>query len=117
MGRRAIDPLMHVAVAVRERALALSFDFKVGAAIGSETGAVHVGSNIESAGRPKSQRAVASPVGVALTARGGRFTRPPALPGAQAWGCRQHVREFASLPRPSAAGAQRGAGRRSSPPD
>ena len=99
MNRRGIEPLIHAANSVRERAYAPYSNFKVGAAIRDETGAVHAGANVENAAYPMSQCAEASAIGVMIAA-GGQEIREIAVVGVgealctPCGGCRQRIREF-----------------------
>ena len=101
MSRHAVDSLIQAALSVRERAYAPYSDFKVGAAIRDENGAVHTGANVENAAFPLSQCAEASAIG-AMIAAGGREIREIAVVGrgnalcTPCGGCRQRIREFAT---------------------
>lgn len=92
--------LVAAAIAIRERAHAPYSNFKVGAAIRDETGAMHVGTNVENAAYPAGQCAEASAIG-SMIAAGGRRIRAIAVVGpgdalcTPCGVCRQKIREFA----------------------
>ena len=101
MSSQAVESLIQSALSVRERAYAPYSDFKVGAAIRDENGAVHTGANVENAAFPLSQCAEASAIG-AMIAAGGREIREIAIASGgkplctPCGGCRQRIREFAT---------------------
>lgn len=94
------DDLVEAARAVRERAHAPYSGFKVGAAIGGPSGAVHVGCNVENVAYPEGTCAEAGAVAAMVAAgetaiaavaviSGGSEPVPPC------GGCRQKLAEFA----------------------
>ena len=113
MSRHAVDSLIQAALSVRERAYAPYSEFKVGAAIRDENGAVHTGANVENAAFPLSQCAEASAIG-AMIAAGGREIREIAVVGrgnalcTPCGGCRQRIREFATPLTPVHVGGAKG---------
>ena len=113
MSRDSIEYLVQAAATVRLRAHAPYSDFKVGAAIRDETGAVHTGANVENAAYPMCQCAEASAIGVMIAA-GGRRIREMAVVGGgtglctPCGGCRQRIREFAELSVPIHVGGPEG---------
>ena len=76
-------------------------NFKVGAALRSPSGAIHVGANVENAAYPQSQCAEASAIG-AMVAAGERAISAVAVVAEQldvcppCGGCRQRLKEFAA---------------------
>jgi cytidine deaminase len=95
-----IATLFDAARAVRERAHAPYSRFRVGAAVIDETGAVHVGCNVENAAYPEGVCAETAAI-AAMVAAGGRRIRAIAVIGSgtamttPCGGCRQRIREFA----------------------
>ena len=85
---------------VRDRAHAPYSEFKVGAAILSGTGAIHVGCNVENAAYPQGQCAEAGAI-AAMIAKGDTWIAKIAVvadspePVAPCGGCRQKIAEFA----------------------
>ncbi len=99
------DParLIDAARRVRDNAHAPYSGFRVGAAILSDGGRVHVGANVENAAYPQGQCAEASAIG-AMAAAGDRAIRAIVVMGGEegdgtlctpCGGCRQRIREFA----------------------
>ena len=92
--------LFDAARAVRARAHAPYSRFRVGAAVLDETGAVHVGCNVENAAYPEGVCAETAAI-AAMVAAGGRRIRAIAVIGSgptmttPCGGCRQRIREFA----------------------
>jgi homotetrameric cytidine deaminase len=92
--------LLQAADAVMRNAHAPYSDFKVGAALRTPTGAVHVGANVENAAYPQGQCAEASAVG-AMVAAGDREIAAVAVVAEKldicppCGGCRQRLKEFA----------------------
>jgi cytidine deaminase len=98
----ALDELFAAALAVRERAYVPYSRFPVGAAFRDETGRIHAGANVENAAYPQGQCAEASAIGVMIAAGGRRIVEACVvgggpLPCTPCGGCRQRLREFASL--------------------
>lgn len=93
--------LILAAITVRERAYAPYSGYLVGASIRDETGAIHIGVNVENAAYPQGQCAEASAIGT-MIANGGTRITAIAVVGAgdelctPCGGCRQRIREFAS---------------------
>lgn len=92
--------LFEAARAVRVRAYAPYSQFRVGAALRDEHGAVHAGCNVENAAYPVGTCAEAGAV-AAMVAAGGRAIREIVVLGAgpglvtPCGACRQRIREFA----------------------
>ena len=92
--------LLEAADAVMRNAYAPYSDFKVGAALRTPTGAVHVGANVENAAYPQGQCAEASAIG-AMIAAGDREIAAVAVVAEKldicppCGGCRQRLKEFA----------------------
>ncbi|MFK8053318.1 MAG: cytidine deaminase [Woeseiaceae bacterium] len=96
------DDLLAAALAVRENAHAPYSDYKVGAAIRDDKGAIHAGCNVENAAYPEGQCAETSAIGGLISSGqlaireilviGGKQTPGPCSP---CGGCRQRIREFA----------------------
>jgi homotetrameric cytidine deaminase len=97
----APQALLAAADAVMRNAHAPYSEFKVGAALRSPSGAIHVGANVENAAYPQSQCAEASAVG-AMVAAGERAISAVAVVAEQldvcppCGGCRQRLKEFAA---------------------
>jgi cytidine deaminase len=99
------DDLLAAAEAVRKRAHAPYSNFKVGAALVAEDGQIYAGCNVENAAYPIGNCAEASAI-AAMIAGGARrilkiyTTGPGKEPVTPCGGCRQRIREFASLDTP-----------------
>lgn len=95
-----VSALFDAARAVRERAHAPYSRFRVGAAVIDETGAMHLGCNVENAAYPEGVCAETAAI-AAMVAAGGRRIRAIAVIGSgptmttPCGGCRQRIREFA----------------------
>jgi homotetrameric cytidine deaminase len=95
------DALLAAADAVMRNAYAPYSNFKVGAALRSRTGAVHVGANVENVAYPQGQCAEASAIG-AMIAAGDREIAAVAVVAEKldvcppCGGCRQRLKEFAA---------------------
>lgn len=95
-----IDRLFAAAAAARARAHAPYSRFRVGAAILSESGAIHAGCNVENAAYPQGSCAEAGAI-AAMALAGDRRIVAIAVVGEGAalvtpcGGCRQRIREFA----------------------
>ncbi len=95
-----VSALFDAARAVRARAHAPYSRFRVGAAVLDETGAVHLGCNVENAAYPEGVCAETAAI-AAMVAAGGRRIRAIAVIGSgpamttPCGGCRQRIREFA----------------------
>lgn len=92
--------LRQSAVAVRERAYAPYSRFKVGAALRSTSGAVHVGCNVENVAYPEGTCAEAGAIAAMIAAGDARIAEiyviadsPEPVPCCG--GCRQKIAEFA----------------------
>lgn len=100
--RTTDEELMAVAIAVRERAHAPYSRYRVGAAVEDESGAVHVGCNVENTAFPAGSCAEANAI-AAMVAGGGRKVVAIAVAGGgeelevctPCGGCRQRIFEFA----------------------
>jgi homotetrameric cytidine deaminase len=97
----APEALLAAADAVMRNAYAGYSDFKVGAALRTPSGAIHVGANVENAAYPQGQCAEASAIGVMVAAGESEIAAvavvaekldvcPPC------GGCRQRLKEFAA---------------------
>lgn len=95
-----LQELLEAADSVMRRAYARYSEFKVGAALRGEGGAIHVGANVENASYSQTQCAEASAIGAMIAAGETRITAvaivaervercPPC------GGCRQRLAEFA----------------------
>ncbi|MCE6951801.1 cytidine deaminase [Cereibacter sphaeroides] len=92
--------LLEAATAVRENAYAPYSRFKVGAALRTVTGAVHVGCNVENAAYPEGTCAEAGAIAAMVAAGGTRIAEilviaDSAEPVPPCGGCRQKIAEFA----------------------
>jgi homotetrameric cytidine deaminase len=93
--------LLGAADAVMRNAYAPYSDFKVGAALRTPTGAIHVGANVENAAYPQGQCAEASAIG-AMIAAGDRQIAAVAVVAEKldicppCGGCRQRLKEFSA---------------------
>lgn len=103
------DPLFRAAEAVRQHAHVPYSRFRVGAALLTADGTVHAGCNVENAAYPQSQCAEANAIGVMVSAGGDTRIRAVLVIGGEdgdgmlcspCGGCRQRLREFASLDAP-----------------
>lgn len=95
------DILIAAATAARDKAYAPYSKFQVGAALRDETGAIHIGVNVENAAYPVGQCAEASAIGAMITAGAGKITEVAVVGGGDALctpcgACRQRLREFAA---------------------
>lgn len=96
-----IEALADAAIAIRARAYAPYSNHGVGAALEDDTGAVHVGVNVENAAYPQGVCAEAGAIS-AMVAAGGRQIMALAVAGpgphlcTPCGGCRQKIREFAA---------------------
>lgn len=101
MSKSTEDALIAAAIAVRDRAYAPYSNHPVGAAILDETGAIHVGCNVENAAYPQGSCAEAGAISAMIAAGGGQI-RAIAIAGpgdhlcTPCGGCRQRIREFAA---------------------
>ena len=112
-----IDDLFEAAKAARANAYAPYSRFKVGAAIRSRSGRIHVGCNVENAAYPVGACAEAGAISAMVAASESAAEGPPVIaeilvlgwsdarPGASelttpCGGCRQRIREFASSSTP-----------------
>ena len=94
--------LFEAAEAVRAKAYAPYSRFSVGAAILAEDGKIYSGCNIENAAYPQGNCAEASAIAAMIAGGARRITRiyvtgPGTAPVTPCGGCRQRIREFASL--------------------
>jgi cytidine deaminase len=96
-----MDALVQAALAARARAHAPYSRFAVGAALRTETGAIHAGCNVENAAYPQGSCAEAGAIS-AMVLAGGRRIAEIVVAGAgpepctPCGGCRQRLREFAA---------------------
>ncbi|MEM9046125.1 MAG: cytidine deaminase [Pseudomonadota bacterium] len=96
-----MEELIQAAIDIREKAYAPYSNHPVGAAVLDETGAIHVGVNVENAAYPLGQCAEATAIGT-MIASGGRRIVAIAIAGpgphlcTPCGGCRQKIREFAT---------------------
>ncbi|MEM9097092.1 MAG: cytidine deaminase [Pseudomonadota bacterium] len=96
-----MEELIKAAIAIRDNAYAPYSKHPVGAAVLDETGAIHVGVNVENAAYPQGQCAEATAIGT-MVASGGRRIVAIAIAGpgphlcTPCGGCRQKIREFAT---------------------
>ena len=97
--------LINSAIKIMDTAYVPYSNFKVGAAILDENGHIHSGSNVENAAYPIGNCAEASAISV-MIASGGKKIQAIAVVGegkllcTPCGGCRQRLREFASLDTP-----------------
>ena len=96
-----MSSLLHAATAVRERAYAPYSKFKVGAAIRTPTGSVHVGCNVENAAYPQGTCAEGGAISAMIAAGDLEISEilviadcPSPVP--PCGGCRQKIAEFAA---------------------
>lgn len=94
--------LVAAAKKVRANAYAPYSGYHVGAALIDETGALHIGCNVENAAFPEGFCAEANAIGAMVTAGGKRIVAIAAIGGATeieactpCGGCRQRIHEFA----------------------
>ena len=93
--------LIDAARDVRENAYAPYSNFKVGAALKSETGRVHVGCNVENVAYPEGTCAEAGAIAAMVAAGDSRFSEIAVIadspvPVTPCGGCRQKLFEFAT---------------------
>lgn len=94
--------LFKAAEAIRAKAYAPYSRFSVGAAILADDGKIYAGCNIENAAYPQGNCAEASAISAMIAGGAKRITRiyvtgPGTAPVTPCGGCRQRIREFASL--------------------
>lgn len=99
------EDLFAAAEAVRQRAHAPYSNFQVGAAILADDGNIYAGCNVENAAYPLGNCAETSAIAAMLAGGGRRImkictTGPGRKPVTPCGGCRQRIREFASLDTP-----------------
>ena len=105
--------LINSAIKIMDTAYVPYSNFKVGAAILDENGHIHSGSNVENAAYPIGNCAEASAISV-MIASGGKKIQAIAVVGegkllcTPCGGCRQRIREFASLKTPVLIGNRNG---------
>ena len=92
--------LLEAATGVRERAYAPYSRFKVGAALRSTSGAVHVGCNVENVAYPEGTCAEAGAIAAMIAAGDSRIAEVCVIadspePVPPCGGCRQKIAEFA----------------------
>jgi cytidine deaminase len=92
--------LLEAATAVRERAYAPYSRFKVGAALRSTSGAVHVGCNVENVAYPEGTCAEAGAIAAMIASGDTRIAEVLVIadspePVPPCGGCRQKIAEFA----------------------
>ncbi|MEL7468854.1 MAG: cytidine deaminase [Pseudomonadota bacterium] len=96
-----LEDLVAAAIAVRDRAYAPYSNHPVGTAILDETGAIHLGCNVENAAYPQGACAEVGAIS-AMIAAGARRIEAIAIAGpgdhlcTPCGGCRQRIREFAA---------------------
>ena len=93
--------LLEAATAVRERAYAPYSRFKVGAALRSTSGAIHVGCNVENVAYPEGTCAEAGAIAAMIAAGDARIAEVCVIadspePVPPCGGCRQKIAEFAA---------------------
>jgi homotetrameric cytidine deaminase len=98
----APQALLAAADAAMRNAYARYSDFKVGAALRTPSGAIHVGANVENVAYPQGQCAEASAIGVLIAAGRTRVLEAAVISDGEAicvpcGGCRQRLREFMPL--------------------
>ncbi len=96
-----LDDMIARAAAVRENAYAPYSDFKVGACLRAESGALYVGANVENAAYPEGQCAEASAIGSMIAGGDARIVEVVVIGAGDALctpcgGCRQRLSEFAA---------------------
>ena len=99
------DKLFEAAKSVRQKAHVPYSNFKVGAAFLTENNSIVVGCNVENAAYPQSQCAEASAIGSMISNGHKQIIEllvigSGNLPCSPCGGCRQRIREFASLSTP-----------------
>lgn len=95
------EALITAATKAMAKAYAPYSQFQVGAAILDESGAIHVGVNVENAAYPQGNCAEASAIAAMVLAGGRNITAVAVIGRGEALctpcgGCRQRLREFAS---------------------
>ena len=106
MGADTETGLVAAAIAAMARAYAPYSRFPVGAAIRDETGAVHIGANVENAAYPVGNCAEASAVAARVMAGGARSAEIAVAGGdgsrlcTPCGACRQRIREFGKADTP-----------------
>ncbi len=96
-----MNDLLAAATAARDAAYAPYSGFRVGAALRSPSGRIHVGANVENAAYPQGQCAEASAIGAMVTAGDRRIVEAAVIgsgpaPCTPCGGCRQRLNEFAA---------------------
>lgn len=96
-----MDALVQAALAARARAYAPYSCFAVGAALRTDTGAIHAGCNVENAAYPQGSCAEAGAISAMVLAGGQRIAEIVIAGGGEVpctpcGGCRQRLREFAA---------------------
>ena len=106
MGADTETGLVAAAIAAMARAYAPYSRFPVGAAIRDDTGAVHIGANVENAAYPVGNCAEASAVAAMVMAGGTRIAEIAVVGGdggmlsTPCGACRQRIREFGKADTP-----------------
>lgn len=93
-------PLLEAAAAIREKAYAPYSNFKVGAALKSLSGRIHVGCNVENVAYPEGTCAEAGAIAAMIAAGDSGIAEVAVIadspsPVPPCGGCRQKLREFA----------------------
>ena len=99
------DRTIAAAIAARQAAYAPYSEFRVGAAVRSESGAVYTGCNVENAAYPEGICAEASAIAAMVMAGERRIAEIAVAGGGEhlctpCGGCRQKIREFAAATTP-----------------
>lgn len=107
ISRESLHDLAEAAIAIRGQAHAPYSEFQVGAAVLDEKGRVHLGVNVENAAYPNGTCAETAAIAT-MVASGGRRIEAIAVVGGgenlctPCGGCRQRIREFATVQTPVA---------------